>query len=373
MPETTPKPSVFAIFLTFLKLGATGFGGPVALISLIDQECRLRLKWISAAQFNEAVLFCKLLPGPLAYQVALWVGKDLRGFWGGIAACLGFLIPGFSLILVLAIFYQSLHDWALFEGVLQGVRGAALIVILISLWKLAEPYKHKAVAWVGAGLGGLWMYAFPRWEPASILLGGLVSVAWRQRRRSLGLLSVEPFSLALLGTLLWVHFKAGAFVYGTGVAVLPFLQHEVVDLRHWLTPEQFLDGIAFGQVTPGPLTIASAFIGYYAAGFWGAVVATAGMYLPGMLLVLGVVPLIHSRLRGKQWLLDFQEGAMPIVVGGIAGAWVFLLPAAVPRASAGVLTAFLGVVAWRFPKLPAWGMMILGGVLGAVIFTWLKW
>lgn len=368
-PSPIPKPSVWEIFATFLKLGATGFGGPIALVALIDQECRARKKWISTQAFNEAVLFCKLLPGPLAYQVALWVGRDLRGVPGGLAACLGFLLPGFSLILVLAVFYQSLQGWAPFAGLLVGVRAAALIVILLSVWKLAEPYRRSGWAWVGMLAGGAWMFSFPRWEPVGILVGGIAAILWKRAARPPGVMGVD-LTAATLTALFLVHFKAGAFVYGTGVAVLPFLQTEAVNVHHWLTIEQFLDGIAFGQVTPGPLTIASAFIGYYASGIVGAVLATAGMYLPGMILVLGLVPLLYARLQGKRWLIDFQSGAMPVVIGGIVGAWGILLPAAVPNVWAAALVALLGGVAWRFPKLPAWAIMILGGVLGTLAWKW---
>ncbi len=360
------KPSYLEIFLTFLKLGATGFGGPVALIALLDRECRERKQWVSVAQFNEAVLFCKLLPGPLAYQVALWVGKDVGGVRGGLLACLGFLLPGFTLILLLAIFYDQLRGYASFDGILLGIRSSALVVILFSVWKIAEPYRREARAWVFAALGALWMYQFPAWEPVSILLGGLAMVLAGRAARG-RTLAIAPLSVTLLLEVFWVHFKAGMFVYGTGVAVLPFLQQEAVNLHQWMTHAEFLDGIAFGQITPGPLTIASAFIGYRAAGVLGAAVGTFGMYLPGMLLVLCVVPLIHSRLKGKRWLEDFQRGAMPVVIGGILGAWATLVPAAMPNWPAVAETVFLIALVLKFPKLAAWLIMGLGGILGLIL------
>lgn len=354
------------IFLTFLKIGATGFGGPIALIALIERECRERKSWISIEEYNEAVLFCKLLPGPLAYQVALWVGRKVRGTAGGLVACLGFLLPGFCLILALSIFYSRIHTWKAFDGILGGVRSSAMVVILFSVWKLATPYKQSPRAWVLAVAGGTWMTLFPRWEPIGILAGGLGMIAWRSAKRSKAVLSVEPFSASLLATLFWVHFKAGAFVYGTGVAVLPFLEQEAVHFQHWMSAQEFLDGIAFGQITPGPLTIASTFIGYRAAGVWGSIVATFGMYLPGMLLVLVLVPMLYDRLHGKQWLVDFQEGAMPVVIGGIFAAFAFLVPAAIGTPALVVQTLAMGILVWRYPKIPAWAVMILGGVVGWV-------
>ncbi len=352
-------PTLGEVFLTFLKIGATGFGGPIALVALVERECCTRGRWVTVHEFNDAVLFCKLLPGPLAYQVALWVGRAARGWRGGLLACLGFLLPGFCLILALGVFYEVLkHAW-LFEGVLCGVRVAALLVIALSAWKMGEPYRRQAQGWLLAILGGFWMAYFPKWEAVAIFAGGVaLVVAKRVERRGL-----RQSSLSLLAALFWVHFKAGAFVYGTGVAVLPFLQAEVVDLRAWLTPSQFLDAVAFGQVTPGPLTIASAFIGFLTAGFNGAIVATAGMYLPGMILVLVLVPLVYDRLKGKPWLADFQQGAMPVVIGGIFGAWLYLLPAALSSRASGVIGLLLAVLL-AFRNLSGGVVIALGAVLG---------
>ena len=339
----------------FLRIGATGFGGPVALVAFMEEEFCQRRKALSPAAFNESYVLCKMLPGPVAYQMALSVGYLLRGRVGGLLAGLAFLFPSFVMMVGLSFFYSYVQQLSGFQTVAEGLRTGALVVIIDSVGRMAKPYRGEPAAWGFAVAGALFMWLWPQGEPLIILAGGLAMVwagkaAWRK-------ISLLP--------LFWVHFKAGAFTFGTGLAIVPLLQHETVDIYHWLSHEQFLDAIAFGQITPGPITICAVFIGYRALGLLGAVTATLGMYLPGALIVLGVLPSLRQRLSGTPFLQKFQQGAIPTVIGCILAASVLFGATVVTSPQSAVLFAGLFLLALRW-KWPTWSLIAAGG-LGSLL------
>jgi chromate transporter len=336
----------------FLYIGATGFGGPVALVAYMEQEFCERRKVLTTGAFNETYVLCKLLPGPVAYQVALSIGSLLRGRFGGLVAGLSLLLPSFLMMLALSAFYSQVQRLAGFESVAEGLRAGALVVIVDSVLRMARPYRTKAEFWIFAAAGASCMALWPRAEPLIILLGGLSMVLAARFRPG----------LKSLGPLFWVHFKAGAFTFGTGLAIIPILQHESVDVYRWLTQGEFLDGMAFGQMTPGPITISSVFIGYRAAGFSGAIAAFVGIYLPGALIVLGLLPGLRKRLTGKPALVAFQKGAIPTVIGCILAASVVFGLTVVSTPRTAFLFVLLSLVALRW-KVPAWALIGAGGVV----------
>lgn len=340
----------------FLRLGATGFGGPIALVAYMEEEFCGRRRLISTQAFNESYVLCKMLPGPVAYQMALSLGHHLRGRVGGLVAGFCFLLPAFLMMLAISAFYSQLQQVSGFAVAAEGIRAGALVVIFDSVLRMAKPYAKDAEAWAFAAAGAACMWLWPRAEPLIILAGGLAVVLagrWLHRKAS-------------LLPLFWVHFKAGAFTFGTGLAIVPLLQHETVDLYHWLSREEFLDAIAFGQMTPGPITIASVFIGYRVGTWLGAVVAAAGIYLPGAILVLGVLPGLRSRLSGTAFLKQFQKGAIPTVIGCILAASLVFGADVVARWKSAVIFLALGALSFRW-RWPSWAVIGAGAVASLLL------
>jgi len=343
----------------FLKIGSLGFGGPLALVALMQQECVDRKKWIDPKRFEETFVFCKMLPGPIAYQMALWVGYEIRGRWGGLLAGIAFVLPAALLLYAFAKSHEIFSSVGAAAPLLEGMRAASLAIILQSVIALYSPYRKSRPALLYALLGACLMLLFPRWEPLIILSGGALSVILQESLQDFRLKLSSP---GLLLALFWTHFKAGAFVFGTGLAIVPVLQKEAVDAFGWLSREEFLDALAFGQVTPGPVTTLAAFIGFKAAGEWGSLVATLGMYLPGALMILWILPALRKKIESRSWLIAFQAGAVPTVIGCLAVAALQLLLSTLKTP---VLAAVFGIVLisqlkW---KLAPWALILLGGGL----------
>lgn len=352
--------SLWQLALQFLKMGSVGYGGPIALVALMEKECASRLKWISPRQFNEAYVYCKLLPGPVAYQMALFLGQHVRGKIGGLVAGAAFLLPAFCLILGLSYSYSYLQKVTGVQAFLEGFRVGALVVMLDSAWRLLRPVATDVRSWAFIVAAGALMFVIPRYEPLTIVAAGLAMVLAEKFRAK-----KAAFAWPILLQLFWTHFKAGAFVFGTGVAIVPVLEREVVQHAGWLTAPEFLDGLAFGQITPGPITISSVFIGYRVAELPGALAAFSGMYLPGLILVLGVLPLALERLEGRKWLRAFQSGAIPAVVGCILGATLSLGHETLSSVRLALIFVVL-LTATILTRVPAWLLIPVGGVIAAV-------
>ncbi len=355
------QPTLIQIALIFFRMGLLGFGGPVALIALMEAEICRKRGWISTAEFGDRFVICKLLPGPVAFQMALWLGSHVRGRLGGLVAGVSFLIPGAALILAFATSYEAFREGGF--GLIAGMRIGALVVIWDSAVKLFEPYHKRFSAWLWLCAGAGLMYFFPHAEPIIILLGGAAGVLTRHRFK----LFQSP---ALCLAVFWLHFKAGAFTFGTGLAILPALQHQVVDTLGWLSAAEFLDAVAFGQITPGPVTLTSTFIGFRAAGYWGALAATLGMYLPGCIIVLGLMPVIYPRVRRAPWLREFCEGAIAVVIGCILVASLDLVHSALKGPLELGLAFFLLILnitlkwaGWKIIALAAVVYIVLNGFI----------
>lgn len=354
------EPTLFTLFKSFFRLGLLGFGGPVALVALMESEvCRSR-RWLNAEEFSERFVICKLLPGPVAFQMALWIGHKLRGVLGGLIAGLAFLMPGAFLVLLLAIFYQEVGHLNFVAVLTSGMRIGALVVIWDSAVRLFEPYFKIQAAWMFLATGLVLYLCFPSLEPLIILVNGSLAIALRRwTRLSLSWVTV-------LASLFWVHFKAGAFTFGTGLAIIPILQHAVVDVYLWMSAPEFLDAVAFGQITPGPVTLTSTFVGYRAAGFLGALAATLGMYLPGVIVILIIMPIVFPKLQGARTLIQFGMGAIPTVIGCIIGAAFGLVQTTLVDTPSLFLCFTLLILNTRF-RLVGWKIILLSTLLYGTI------
>ena len=349
------RPKLITLAAVFFRLGLMGFGGPVALVALMELETTRSRNWISPSDFLERFVICKMLPGPIAFQMALWIGSHVRGVLGALAAGLSFLLPGAALITLLAMFYAQVAGVRLGMELIAGMRIGAVVVIWDSAVRLFEPFHRRRPAWLFLLLGFVMLYVAPSFEPLVILFGGVASVALRHRTK----LFQSP--VALLAALFWVHFKAGAFTFGTGLAIIPILQRSVVQVYQWMAEPEFLDAVAFGQITPGPVTLTSTYVGFRAGGLVGACVATLGMYLPGCLVILGLMPLVFPRIKRAQWLPHFSAGAIPTVIGCIFAASIGLAASALTDWRDYLLGATLLTVSIRL-RLVGWKLILLSAL-----------
>lgn len=368
----------------FLRLGAFGFGGPIATMAMMEQEAVRRRSWVTPSEFAEIYAVCKVLPGPVSTQMAIYLGMKRAGnAMGGVLAGVLFVLPSFLMVLGLSAIYRYSGAVGRAGAFLSGLQAAALAVILLSVWTLGKPYRRDVRAWgICAASAGI-VSARPGWEPLVILSAGLAGAFWRSRKvgaptagatrlRSVAWVLPAGSWLAAKGSvplwvqLFWVCFKAGAFVFGTGLAIVPVLEAEAVDKHGWLTHSQFMDGLALGQVTPGPVVITSTFIGFLAGGFPGAFAATAGMFLPSFVNVLFLVPRVWRRFSGTPAAAGFTAFAIPAVIGGILGTMVQLSTLALDSwVASSLFAATLAIAALRRP--PVWALLPAMGAAGGLI------
>ncbi len=297
----------------FLRLGALGFGGPIALAAYMQRDLVERRGWYTQDEYLEGLAASQTLPGPLAAQLAMWLGYVRHGVVGAIAAAITFVLPPFLLVCVIAAFYHALEGTSLIQSLFRGVGPAVLALILRSAWKLL----HVAVRgdrrlWAIFGAVAVVTFAARAEVAVLFLLAGAVGVLLYRRPV---LAELDPVLL----TLLIFFFKAGAFTFGSGLAIVPFLQEGVVREFGWLTPRQFVDAVAVGVMTPGPVVITAVFVGYLVAGPIGAVIAALGVFLPPFLMVVLLAPWI-MRHRASPALRGFTKGATAAAAGAIVGA-----------------------------------------------------
>ncbi|MDE2227491.1 MAG: chromate efflux transporter [Alphaproteobacteria bacterium] len=372
----------------FLRLGALGFGGPVALVGLMEKELVQERRWLSKEEMRDVIAVAQSLPGPLAIQVGIFVSYLRAGFWGAWVGGWAFILPNFLIVAALGALYVRFGGLSWMAALFYGVSPAVIALILHSCWRLAKLgmddwlqwaiaaacfvvtialQAEVAILFIAAGLVGLGYYGtlFRKAPPAAGTALALLPLAKA---------AMPPVATpSLLGKLFAFFLKAGSLTFGSGLVIVPFLEKGLVQETGWLDPHQFLVAVAIGMVSPGPVVITATFVGYVVAGFWGAVVATLGIFLPSFLLILFVAPIL-MRHRGNRYVQGFVKGAYAAAIGTILGAAVLLgriaigdwLTAAVGVASLVALfrwrisnplliaaTAVVGLVA--FPLLqPAW-------------------
>ncbi len=353
------------IFSIFSRLGVLGFGGPLATIAMMEEETSRKRKWLTAEQFSEAYALCKLLPGPVATQMAITLGRLRGGTWGGLLAGSLFILPSFFMVLAFSYFYTHSSLTQTFSPLFSGMQAGALSVILLSTFQLAKPYQRKGDAWAIALASACVVFFKPALEPLIILGFGLIGANFSGRFFGKKILSISP-AILVPGLLFWTCFKAGAFVFGTGLAVVPVLEADVVQKFHWLTHSEFMDGLAIGQVTPGPVVITATFIGYKAAGLVGALVATFGIFFPAFVNILFFLPKVWKKMSGTKGAQGFTAWAIPAVIGSILATTLQLgLVTLHTPLLIGIFCALLLIsLLW---KPPAWAAIPLAG---AVVYAW---
>ena len=389
MKTTTPAPedqretterepySQRAFLLYFLRLGALGFGGPIALAGYMQRDLVETRGWIEKKDYDEGLALAQLSPGPLAAQLAIYLGW-LRGrVLGAALVSLAFISPSFIMVVALSALYVSFGGLPWMQGAFYGVGAAVIAIIGRSANNLLKKtLKRDGVLWAIAVVNAT-TTALTRSEVVwLVVLGGFVTLAVRFRSSATPLAGLAPLPLVWISGLhgpvasatLWkvlAYFAtAGIFVFGSGLAIVPFLHGGVVEGHHWLTEQEFLDAVAVAMITPGPVVITVAFIGYLVAGPLGAILASIGVFAPCFFIVVLAAP-HYRRFAGKGRVKAFVEGVTAGAVGAIAGAVVVLARKSLVDPSAMGIALVSLLLLLRVKKLPE-PLLILGAALVGV-------
>lgn len=351
----------------FLKLGALGFGGPVALAGYMHRDLVVERRWVSEDTYRLSLALAQIMPGPLAAQLAIAIGYFEAGLVGATLVGLAFVLPSFLLVVALSVAYVAYGGLWWVQALFYGVGAAVIGIIAIAAYRLARSTNARdpllwtifaalavvtiwaqaelAEAFILAGLAVLLLRAPPRWLPRR--LGPLGPAALLP----LPLLAPAAPIGDVLSQLFLFFAKAGAFVFGSGLAIVPFLHEGVVRQFRWLDERQFIDAVAVAIITPGPVVITVVFIGFLVAGIAGAVVSAIGIFTPVYLFTVVPAPWFR-RNRGNPQLRAFVQGATAAATGAISGAVVVLgSRAIVDLPTAALAAGSLAVLArWRLPE-----------------------
>jgi chromate transporter len=330
--------TLWAFVLYFLRLGTLGFGGPIALVGLMEQELVEERGWITSQEYKEGLALAQLAPGPLAAQLAMYLGWVRARALGATLVGLAFVSPSFLMVLALSHLYVRFGGLPWLQGLFYGIGAAVIAVIGRSVLKLARiTLGRDRLVWalfIVSAVVTAWTESEVIWL---FLLSGLIPALVRGRWSGgaapalvfvpvIPRVAPSPVTAASAGVLwkIFAYFAgAGLFVFGSGLAIVPFLYGGVVQQFHWLTERQFIDAVAVSMVTPGPVVITVAFIGYLVAGLSGAVLAAIGVFVPVYFVTLFLAPHFH-RVATNRHVKAFVDGVTAAATGAIAGAAVIL-------------------------------------------------
>jgi len=368
----------------FLKLGAIGFGGPVALVSYMHRDLVEKNKWISEEDYKEGLALAQLAPGPLAAQLAIYLGYVHYRILGATLAGIAFVLPSFLMVIALGYAYVQAGGLPWMQAVFYGIGAAVIGIIAVSSYKLSKKSLGKnGLLWGIAITVAVITFITQREILWLVLLAGVVVWLYRERpkfiRTPLKSILFIPVLLQVsaggwmngkLEQIGWFFFKAGAFVFGSGLAIVPFLYGGVVKDYQWLNEQQFLDAVAVAMITPGPVVITVGFIGYLVAGVPGACVAAMATFLPCYLFT--ILPAPYFKRFGKHPAIKaFVDGVTAAAIGAIIGA-VFVLGKRqltdIPSIGFALLTILLLV---RFKKIQEPLIIVCAAVLGLLFKMWI--
>lgn len=361
------------------RIGCTGFGGPPAHIALLRELCVGRKHWLTGREFEDAVAACNLLPGPASTQLAIFCAWRVAGPIGAVVGGAAFIVPGLVAILVLAAVFLagSPPDWVRGAGAGAGAAVAA-VAVRAGVALVPESWRRAAAHWrwiVYAGLGGVAAATVGPWLVLVLLGCGVVELLWQRPARPGGV-GAHVWPLATAGAaatggllaLVWVAFKVGALAYGGGFVIVPLMQADAVDTYHWMTNTQFLNAVALGQVTPGPVVQTVAVVGYAAYGVGGGLLAAFVAFLPSFTFVLLGAGRFGA-LRQNARVRAFLGGAGPAAIGAIIGVAIPLAYALDEWWQLGVLAGAAVALLLRrgvvTTLLVAGGVGIVAALLGA--------
>jgi chromate transporter len=387
--------SLRLLFTKFFRLGATAYGGP-AMIAHIKETAVNRYGWLKEGEFMRGLALCQLIPGATMIQIVTYVGYRIRGIWGAFTAAVAFVLPAFIAILILSAIYFKYHSLWVIQALFKGL-GAIIVAIILNAcvafgksilrdWKViliaALSFFAFFFQWnfvlifVFAAVAGFFLH--PKMPPMKANPSGEVPPRSGKDRKYIviGLLAgfvcllfVVSYLLDPKITALSLNLsKIGALAFGGGFTAIPLIQYEMVDRFQWLSTKEFLDGIALGQVTPGPILITATFIGYKISGFLGAFMATVGVFFPSFFILVLLVP-YHDRLREIEKVRMMEQGVLGAFIGMLALVLYNFGRASfvdIPRILIAA-AAFLAI----YKKIGLPYILLAGGLLSILIYSFL--
>ena len=370
------------IATSFLKIGATAYGGP-AIMGVMQAEFQEKRQWVSKPRFLEGLALVNVLPGATAVQLGIFLGYERGGWWGGLLAGLCFAAPGFLVMLALALTYATLGVSPMLRGALYGLGPVVVAIFIVALFRLGRSamrvLPHRLIA-VGAavlaalsplgtvtillvaGAAGLFLFHSKR-------AGAVVLLVLATAVDLMPLVASSPVgpSAAIgesprVASIVALFSTIGAFTFGGGLSMIALVEEHVVARLHWLTPQEFIAGLALGQLTPGPVLMVAAYVGYKLLGVGGAVAAAMAAFLPSFVLMLAILP-AFDRVGKLAWTKAAIQGIAPGVIGVMAVALARLAPQAAPDPLAVVVlvATVAALMLWRLAPLKA---MLAGAVVG---------
>jgi len=359
----------------FLYLGATAFGGPLAIINTMREDVVYKKKWISPEDFEHFLGYSQIAPGPIAFQMSCHVGYQLKKIPGAFLAGFGMVFPSFILVLILSIIYNVYGDIYFIRYALYGISPVIVAIILSSGMKLGKSIFKKDYLLYAISLLVIAIYIFFKVHILILILSsGIFAMI------SYSILNNKPkhinsfipafifpifFQNVKLTELMCVFLRTGALTYGSGFVIVGVLQQEVVSIHKWLNPQQFIDGIAFGQITPGPVVMTSTFIGFMTSGLVGSLVATICIFIPTFFFVIIIAKWV-KKYRNNFYFQSFIKGANAAAIGAILATAYFLSKDAVidiPTAVLFLVSAYL----LFFTKLHSLYLIIFSAAAGILI------
>ena len=393
--QTNPPPLLIRIFISCLGLGATAYGGP-AMISHIKEMAVNKNDWLKEGEFMRGLALCQLIPGATMVQMVTYTGYRVRGIWGALTAAVAFVLPAFIALLVLSAIYFRFHSLWFVEALFKGL-GAIVVAIILNACitfgrSILKDWKVVLIAvlsffafffqwnfvliFVLAAAFGLLLR--PKKSEPKAAPSGTISLEWAKER--------EYLVLTLLAGIICLMFalsylvnpkitdlsldlsKIGALAFGGGFPAIPLIQYEIVDRFHWLSTKEFLDGIALGQVTPGPILITATFVGYKVSGLLGAFMATLGVFFPSFFVLILLIP-YHDRLKGVEKVRMMEQGVLGSFIG-MLGLVLYNFGKAsfvdIPRVLIAA-AAFLAI----YKKVSLQYILLIGGILSIFIYGFL--
>jgi chromate transporter len=376
-----PVPCTLGEFLFyFVRLGTFGFGGPIALAGYMQRDLVERRRWILKQDYLEGLALAQLAPGPLAAQLAIYLGWVRARVLGATLVSLAFVAPSFVMVLVISALYVAYGGLSWMQGMFYGIGAAVIAIIARSAVKLVTMtlardrllwliflvsgvvtgWTEKEILWIflAAGIAAMLVRTPPGW----LRLGGAGMALAPPLFTGLG----GPAALPVLWKIFWFFTTAGAVVFGSGLAIVPFLHGGVVADFKWLDERQFLDAVAVAMITPGPVVITVAFIGYLVAGLSGAVLAAAGVFLPCYLFVIIPAPYYRRWARIPQ-IKSFVDGVTAAATGAIAGAaYVLGRRALIDLTTVGIFALTL-LALFKLRKVPEPAVILAAGIAGLLL------
>jgi chromate transporter len=390
--EASPASKIGLWLLTayFLKLGTVGFGGPVALVGFMHRDLVEQRRSITEDTYKLSLALAQIMPGPLAAQTAIAIGYFEAGVLGATLVGLAFIVPSFLMVVVISLAYVAYGGLWWMQALFYAIGATVIAIIAIAAYKLARSTnKQDRLLWIIfavltavtvwaqaelaeffiiAGAMVLFFHAWPGWKGGLLMgMGAIVLCgsiwlfeAWLRQA------GTTADSQDVLVQILLFFTKAGAFVFGSGLAIIPFLQQGVVQQFGWLNEHQFLDAVAVAMITPGPVVITVAFIGFLVAGLAGAVMASIGIFLPVYVFTIVPAPWF-KRHRDDPQLKAFVDGATAAATGAITGAVILLGMRAITDLPTAIIGLISFAVLWRY-KIPEPVIVTISGIVGLILW-----